>query len=82
MITSKGIKHIRTSRNIKSFQSYCHATGISYTHCDAVRICRELEGLKEREGRRLWLNEQWEKHFERAAGPLRILPPSARVRQS
>lgn len=81
MLTVKRMKHIRTSRNVRSFRSCPHATGVSAAHHDKRRLTREEEALMAREGRRLWLEEQWREHFERAAGPLRVLPPSTRSRQ-
>lgn len=78
MLTIKSMKQIRTSRNVRSFRSCPHATGVSVAHHDNRRLTREEERLMAREARRLWLDEQWREHFERAAGPLRALPPSAR----
>jgi len=80
MLTLRSIKHVRTSRNIKSFRSCPHATGVSMSHLDRARLAREKERLAAREERRVWLAEQWREHFERAAGPSRVLPPSARSR--
>ena len=82
MLTVKSMKQICTSRNVKSFRSCPHATGVSAAHHDKRRLTREEEALMAREGRRLWLEEQWREHFERAAGPLRVLPPSARGQQA
>jgi hypothetical protein len=76
------MKQIRTSRNVKSFHSCLHTTGVSAAHHDKRRLTREEEALTAREALRLWLEEQWREHFERAAGPLRVLPPSARGRQA
>lgn len=81
MLTVKSMKNIRTSRNVRSFRSCPHATGVSVAHRDNRRLAREEETLMAREARRLWLEEQWREHFERAAGPLRVLPPSACSRQ-
>lgn len=81
MLTIKSMNQIRTSRNVKSFRSCPHAMGVSAAHHDKRRLTREEEALMAREGRRLWHEEQWREHFERAAGPLRVLPPSARSRQ-
>lgn len=80
MLTIKSMKHLPTGRNVKSFRSCQHATGVSMGHLDKGRIAREEHRLMAREARRLWLEEQWREHFERAAGPLRVLPPSARSR--
>ena len=73
---------VKTSRHVKSFRSCRHATGRSLDHLDAQRIAREAERLAAREAWQLWLEEQWNHHFEGAAGPLRTLPPSARARQT
>ena len=80
MLTLRNNKHIRTSRNVKGFRSVRHVTGVVSPAFDAKRIAREEERLAEHEARRLWLKEQWGEHFERAAGSLRVLPPSACAR--
>ena len=82
MITLKNSAHISTSRNIKGFRSCQHATGVSLAHLDVERLASKEERLASREMRRLRLDEQWRKHFERAAVPLRVLPPSARSRET
>ena len=82
MLTLKSIRHIHTSRNIKGFRSCQHAAGESPAHLDEHRLAREEERLAAREARRVWLAAQWDKHFDRAAGPLRVLPPSARAGQT
>lgn len=60
MLTMRSMKHVRTSRNIKSFHSCPHATGISLAHLDAARLALEAERLANRERRRLWLAQQWQ----------------------
>jgi len=82
MLTLKGMKHVRTGRNVKGFRSCPPATGVSPARLDAARLAREEERLLAREARRLWLEDQWTTHFEGVAGPLRLLPPSARSRQT
>ena len=82
MLTLRTMKHIRPSPNIKSFRSCGHATGERCVGHDGARIASEEERLAAREARRLWLDEQWSEHFQRAAGPSRVLPPSARSRQT
>ena len=82
MLTLKSIRHIRTSRNVNGFRSCQQATAESLAHLDAQRIVREEARLASRAARRLWLEEEWDKHLERAAGPLRVLPPSVRPRQT
>ena len=82
MITLESINHIRTSRSIKGFRSCRHATGVSRAHVERARIDFEEERLDGREARRVWLDKQWKEHFEYVAGPLRMLPPSARSRQT
>jgi len=82
MLTLRGMKHIRTSRNIKGFQSCRHAMGASRAHVERARIALEQERLEGREARRVWLDKQWKEHFEHAAGPLGMLPPSARSRET
>ena len=79
MITFRTVRQARTSRNIKSFRSCQYATGVSMAHFDRARFAREKERLAGREARRMWLTEQWDRHFERVAGPRRVLPPSART---
>ena len=81
MLTLKSSRHICTSRNIKGFRS-CQPPAESPAHLDEHRLAREEERLAAREARRVWLAEQWDKHFDRAAGPLRVLPPSACSRQT
>jgi len=78
MLTSRTINHIRTSRNIRSFQSCPHATGIQVPNLEEKRLAREEERLDVREARRVWLEDQWKEHFESVAGACRALPPAAR----
>ena len=82
MLTIKSMKRIRTSRNVRSFRACLNATGVSTADHDKPRLIGEEQALMLREARRLWLDEQWLAHFERAAGPLRVLPPSAREQQA
>ena len=82
MLTAKTSRQVRTTRNIKSFRSSRPATGDSLIHADRARTTREQERLAAREQDRLWLAEQWGRHFERAAGPARVLPPSARSQRT
>ena len=82
MLTMKSMKQIRTSQNVRSFRACRHATGVSAAAHDKPRLIREERALMLREARRLWLDEQWSEHFERAAGPLRVLPPAAREQQA
>lgn len=82
MLTMKSMKQIRTSQNIRSFRACPHVTGVSAAKHDKPRLIGEERALMLREARRLWLNEQWDEHFERAAGPLRVLPPAAREQQA
>lgn len=82
MLTLKSSRHLRTTRNIKGFRSCQHASGESLAHLDAQRIAREETRLAARAARRLRLQEEWNKHFDGAAGPSRVLPPPARSRQT
>ena len=82
MLTMKSMKQMRTSRNVRSFRACLHATGPSAAEHDKTRLIGEERALMVREARRLWLDEQWLAHFERAAGPLRVLPPAAREQQA
>jgi hypothetical protein len=82
MLTLKTSAHIQTSRNIKSFCSCPSSTGLFMGHLEARRQYAQEIRLAHRQLRRLWLEEQWSGHFERAAGPLRVLPPSARPWQT
>jgi len=82
MLTLRGMKHIQTSRSIRGFRSCRHATGVSRAHVEQASITLEEERLDGREARRVWLDKQWKEHFEYVAGPLRMLPPSARSRQT
>ena len=79
MLTIRNSRHIRTGRNVKGFRSCPQATGvspapllpgISGNTSDAARLAREEERLLAREARRLWLEDQWTKHFEAAVPPL------------
>ena len=76
MLTLKGMKHVRTGRNVKGFRSCPQATGVSLAPRDAARLAREEERLLAREARRLWLEDQWTRHFDAA------VPPLARSRQT
>jgi len=82
VLTVRDFRHMRTSRNIKGFRSRPQATGVSLAPLDAARLAREEQRLLAREARRLWLEDQWTRHFEAAAGPARVLPPSARSGQT
>jgi len=82
MITRKSMKQIRTNRNVRSFRSCSLATGEPAAYHDKRRLAREEAALMVREGRQRWLEEQWREHFAGAAGPERVLPPSARGRQA
>jgi hypothetical protein len=82
VLTIKNCPHIRTRRNAKGFRSCPQATGVSLAPLDAARIARGQERLLAREARRLWLEDQWTRHFEAVAGPARALPPSARSRRT
>lgn len=82
MLTMKSMKQIRTSRNVRSFRACLHATGLSAAEHDKPRLIEEERALMLRKARRLWLNKQWLAHFERAAGPLRVLPPAAREQRA
>ena len=82
MLAIKGMKQVRTSRNVRSFHSCLHATGISVAGHDKPRLIREERALILPKAWRVWLDEQWLKHFERAAGSLRVLPPAAREQQA
>lgn len=82
MLTMKSMKQIRTSQNVRSFRACMHATGVSAAEHDKPRLSEEERALMLRVARRLWLDEQWLAHFERAAGPLRVLPPAAREQQA
>jgi len=70
MLTLKGMKHVRTGRNVKGFRSCPQATGVSPARLVAARLAREEERLLAREARRLWLEDQWTRHFEAAVPPL------------
>ena len=85
MLTFKGMKHVRTGRNVKGFRSCPQATGvspapllpgISGNTSDAARLAREEERLLAREARRLWLEDQWTRHFDA------VVPPLTRSRQT
>jgi hypothetical protein len=82
VLTVRNSAHIRTSRSIRGFRSWPQATGVSLAPGGAARLAREEERLAAREARRLWLKEQWTGHFEAVAGPARVVPPSARSRQT
>ena len=71
-MTLKGMKHVRTGRNVKGFRSCPQAMGVSLAPRDAARLAREEERLLAREARRLWLEDQWTRHFEAAVPPLAV----------
>ena len=70
MLTLKGMKHVRTGRNVKGFRSCPQAMGVSPAPRDAARLDCEEERLLAREARRLWLEDQWTRHFDAAVPPL------------
>jgi len=82
MPTCKTSELIRTGRNIKGFRSCQRATGECCERRDRARIRREDERLAAREEHHLSIAGQWAEHFDYVAGPLRVLPPSARARHA
>jgi len=80
MLTLKGMKHVRTGRNVKGFRSCPQATGVSPAPRDAARLAREEERRLARKARLLWLEDQWTRHFDAAVPPLSRVPPSARTK--
>ena len=79
MLTLRNSRHIGASRNVKGFRSCPQATGVSQAPLlvmgntsDAARRAREEERLLAREARRLWLEDQWTRHFEAAVPPLAV----------
>ena len=72
MLTLEGMKHVRTGRNVKGFRSCPQAMGVSPAPRDAARLAREEERQLAREARRLWLEDQWTRHFEAAVPPLAV----------
>ena len=80
MLTLEGMKHVRTGRNVKGFRSCPPATGVSPAPRDDARLAREEERLLARKARRLWLEDQWTRHFDAAVPPLSRVPPSARTK--
>lgn len=80
MLTLKGMKHVRIGRNVKGFRPCPQAMGVSPAPHDAARLAREEENLLAREARRLWLEDQWTRHFDAAVPPLTRVPPSARTK--
>lgn len=81
MLSLKSSAHIPTNRHTRSFRSCRTGTGLPMRHVETRREYRQWTGLVNKQLHRLWIEEQWNEHFERAAGPLRILPPSARSQQ-
>jgi hypothetical protein len=72
MLTLKSMKHVRTGRNVKGFRSCPPATGVSQAPRDAARLDCEEERLLARKARRLWLEDQWTRHFDAAVPPLAV----------
>jgi len=70
MLTPKSTGHIRTSRNVKSFRSCRHMTGVRMIGVELGQIAVENERLAGRERRRRWLAEQWREHLLSAKGSL------------
>jgi len=66
MLTLKSSPHIRTSKNIKSFRSCQTSTGLSMSHVDDQRACREEMALANRTLRCSRLAQQWNEHWERS----------------
>jgi hypothetical protein len=82
VLTLKTSAAIRTNRNIKSSRSCPSSTGLFMRRLEARRQDVQEVRLAHRQLRRLWLQEEWSGHFERAAGSLRVLPPAARSWQT
>ena len=72
MLTIRNSRHIRTGRNVKGFRSCPQAMGVSPAPRDAARLDCEEERLLARKARRLWLEDQWTRHFEAAVPPLTV----------
>jgi len=65
MLMLNSSPHIRTGRNIKSLHACQTSTGLSMSHVDVQRACREEMALINRALRRPWLAQQWSEHLER-----------------
>tara|TARA_B110000259_G_scaffold180225_1_gene220683 strand:+ start:1938 stop:2177 length:240 start_codon:yes stop_codon:yes gene_type:complete len=76
MLTIKSMKQIRIIRACR------HATGQSAADHYKARVSEEDRTLIRRKAKHLLLDEHWVAHFERAAGPLRVLPPTAHEQQA
>ena len=55
-----GMKHMKTSKNIKSFRSSNSRTGVSMKDVYVQRLSLEDQRLNNRRNYRIWLNEQME----------------------
>ena len=80
MIKIKESQTIRTSRNIKGFNSCKHSVGNGFHSIGAAsRLAFEEKLLMVRQFRHDRRISEWVKHFDRASGWQRVLPPSART---
>ena len=73
MLRSRGMKQVRTSRNLRSFRSYPNMMGVSMEHLDRERLAREEKRLAVRQARGGWFEEDVWLRFSaslgRAPGP-------------
>jgi hypothetical protein len=80
MLTLRDSGHIATARQVKGRGAVPQATGFPRVPLEAQRLEGEKRRLAAREAYRRWRQRQWNLHFAWVAGPLRVLPPQARLR--
>jgi len=56
----KGMKHTKTSKNIRSFRSSNSDTGVSMKDVELQRLSFEDDKVTNRKKYQIWLNEQME----------------------
>lgn len=63
MLTLRSMAHTRGSRHIQSFRACPTATGCAMSAVEASRIAREELALANRQLRRDWLVDGWQRHL-------------------
>ncbi|HZE21653.1 MAG TPA: hypothetical protein VE082_06340 [Desulfobaccales bacterium] len=65
MVTLKGVKQVRTMRQVKSYRSCPTATGLPMWGAELGRMGQEEVARGRREQRRCWLAVAWGRHRRR-----------------
>jgi hypothetical protein len=62
MLTLKGVKQLRTMRQVKSYRSCPTSTGLPRWEAELGRRGQEEMARRQRERRRRWLAAAWGRH--------------------